>query len=451
MKPPACCDKFHSNYQHLLTLYTALEKLNKGLKVIHELSAVTMWPASVTPMAAQSDGSHGFWPEGFSSGAVDAGIKYSNRKDLMVITADRACSAAAVFTTNLCCAAPVLLSREHLQLSSFSVRALVCNSGNANAATGVKGMDDARAMAEAVARELAIKPEEVLVASTGVIGQLLPMDKVQSGIVSLPSSLQHDSVIDTAGAIMTTDTFPKFFTLEVRLSRGSIRLSGLGKGSGMICPNMATMLAFFTTDATIAPSLLQEALRYANCSSFNAITVDGDTSTNDMAAILASGTGPEIEADSEDYRLFCEALEALMIFLAKLIVIDGEGATKLVEVTVVGAADDRDAELAARTIAQSSLVKTAIHGEDANWGRVVASAGRSGAQFNQDDLELCFDNLVVLKPGFKADFSEEAASEIMAKSSYAITLRIGSGPGQARIWTCDLSKEYVDINGSYRS
>lgn len=428
-----------------------MEKLNKGLKVIHELSAATPWPASVTPMSAESDGTAGFWPEGFSSGAVDAGIKYSNRKDLMLLSADGPCSAAAVFTTNLCCAAPVELSRYHLQLSSGSMRALVCNSGNANAATGARGMDDARAMAAAVASELAIKPEEVVVASTGVIGQLLPMEKVLNGIKALPSSLQRDSALDAARAIMTTDTFPKFFSLKVQLSGGSVRLSGMAKGSGMICPNMATMLAFLATDASVDPTLLQKALHDANRSSFNAITVDGDTSTNDMAAILASGTAPEILADSQDYTLFCEALEALMTFLAKLIVIDGEGATKLVEIIVEGAADDRDAELAARTIAQSSLVKTAIHGEDANWGRVVAAAGRSGASFNQNELELFFNDLIILKPGFIADFSEEAAAEIMAKNSYSITLRLGRGTGYAKVWGCDLSKEYVDINGSYRS
>lgn len=428
-----------------------MEKLKKGLKVIHELSSLTLWPESVIPMKAEADGSHEFWPEGFSSGAVAAGIKYSNRNDLMLISADEASSAAAVFTTNLCCAAPVMLSREHLQISSSSIRAIVCNSGNANAATGAKGMDDARAMAEAAACALTIKPEEVLVASTGVIGQLLPMENVLGGIAALPSSLQSNSGIDAAGAIMTTDTFPKFFTLELRLSGGSVRLSGMAKGSGMICPNMATMLAFMATDAALTPSLLQEALRIANSNSFNAITVDGDTSTNDMAAILASGKGAEILADSRDYTLFCDALEALMTFLAKLIVIDGEGATKLVEVIVEGAADNRDAELAARTIAQSSLVKTALHGEDANWGRIVAAAGRSGAIFNQDEVELYFDDLSILKPGFIADFSEDAAAEIMAKSSYSITLRLSNGSGRARVWTCDLSKEYVDINGSYRS
>ena len=312
-------------------------------------------------------------------------------------------------------------------------------------------MDDALAMAEAVARELSFKPEEVLVASTGVIGQLMPMERVLKGISALPPTLQHDSVIDAAQAIMTTDTFPKFFTLELQLSGGKVRLSGIAKGSGMICPNMATMLAILATDASIAPDLLQKALAFANTHSFNAITVDGDTSTNDMVSILANCKGPEILADSQDFTLFCQALQALMTFLAKLIVIDGEGATKLVEVIVEGAIDDREAELAARTIAQSSLVKTAIHGEDANWGRIIAAAGRSGAFFNQEELELHFDDLTLLKPGLIADFSETEASRVMAKESYTITLRLGSGQGRATVWTCDLSKEYVDINGSYRS
>ena len=427
-----------------------MEKLSKGLKVIHELSAVTHWPASVTPMSADSDGTHGFWPAGFSSGAVSAAIKYE-RNDLMLLVADSPASAAALFTRNMCCAAPITLSRDHLHRSSSSVRAVICNSGNANAATGEKGMSDAVSMAEAVAQELSVKPEEVLVASTGVIGQLMPMERVLRGISALPPTLQQDSGIGAAQAIMTTDTFPKFFTLELQLSGGSVRLSGIAKGSGMICPNMATMLAILATDASIAPSLLQQALRLANYHSFNAITVDGDTSTNDMVSILASGKGPEIMADSNDFTLFCEALKALMTFLAKLIVIDGEGATKLVEVIVEGANDDREAELAARTIAQSSLVKTAIHGEDANWGRIIAAAGRSGAFFNQEELELHFDDLSILKPGLIADFSETEASGVMAKESYTITLRLGSGPGRATVWTCDLSKEYVDINGSYRS
>jgi len=428
-----------------------LENLSKGLKVIHHLLAITPWPSLVTPMAAASDGTQAFWPAGFSVGAVSANIKYSDRKDLMLLVTDGPATAAALFTQNRCCAAPITLSREHLHHSLSSVRAIVCNSGNANAATGEKGLNDAHAMAEAVASELSINPEEVLVASTGVIGQLLPMEKVLTGISSVVATLQRDSVFDAVGAIMTTDTFPKFFTLELQLSGGPIRLSGIAKGSGMICPNMATMLAFLATDASIEPLLLHEALEKANRHSFNAITVDGDTSTNDMVSILASGIGPNIKAESSDFTLFCDALEALMTFLAKLIVIDGEGATKLVGITVKGAADDRDAELAARTIAQSSLVKTAIHGEDANWGRIIAAAGRSGAIFDQENLELHFNELSILQPGLVADFSEEAAAKIMAKDSYTITLSLGNGSGEATIWSCDLSKEYVDINGSYRS
>ncbi|NTW11493.1 MAG: bifunctional glutamate N-acetyltransferase/amino-acid acetyltransferase ArgJ, partial [Chlorobiaceae bacterium] len=386
----------------------------------------------------------------FSSGAVNASIRYG-RNDLMILLGDVPSSAAAVFTTNLCCAAPVYVSKEHLEKMSGRVRALVCNSGNANAATGEKGMDDALAMAGAVASDFGLKPEEVIVASTGVIGQLLPMEKVIGGISSLPLVLQRESCLDAAEAIMTTDTFPKFFSVDVELSGGKCRLSGIAKGSGMISPNMATMLAFITTDAKISPELLKEALENANRTSFNAITVDGDTSTNDMAMILASGFGLEILSESEDFRLFSKALEALMTFLAKLIVIDGEGATKLVGITVEGAVSQRDAELAARTIAQSSLVKTAIHGEDANWGRIVAAAGRSGAVFNQEELELYFNDLCILKPSFIADFSEDEAAAVMSKKAYDITLKLGDGPGKATIWTCDLSKEYVEINGSYRS
>lgn len=427
-----------------------MHKLEKALNVISELAAATLWPQAVTPMPVGSNGEEGFWPAGFSSGAVTASIRY-DRNDLMILLGDIPSSAAALFTTNLCCAAPVLVSRSHLEKSGGMVRAVICNSGNANAATGEKGMDDARAMAEAVASDFGLNPEEVIVASTGVIGQLLPMEKVVGGISSLPLVLQRESCLDAAGAIMTTDTFPKFFTLDVELSGGKCRLSGIAKGSGMISPNMATMLAFMTTDAKIDPSLLKQALEKANRNSFNAITVDGDTSTNDMAMIMASGFGLEILPGSDDFGLFSDALEALMTFLAKLIVIDGEGATKLVGITVEGAADRKDAEIAARTIAQSSLVKTAIHGEDANWGRIIAAAGRSGALFNQDDLELYFNDLCILKPSFIADFSEDAAAEIMSKKAYDIILRVGKGPGKATIWTCDLSREYVDINGSYRS
>jgi glutamate N-acetyltransferase / amino-acid N-acetyltransferase len=432
------------------SMTSELQKLEKALAVIRELSAETSWPEPVSPMPPESNGDEGFWPAGFSSGAVDASIRYG-RNDLMILLGDVPSSTAAVFTTNLCCAAPVEVSREHLEKTSGSMRAVICNSGIANAATGEKGMDDARSMAACAASDFGLDAEEVVVASTGVIGQLLPMEKVIGGISVLPLVLQRESCVDAAMAIMTTDTFPKFFSLDVRLSGGRCRLSGIAKGSGMIAPNMATMLAFMATDAKITPELLKLALENANRNSFNAITVDGDTSTNDMAMIMASGFGLEILPDTDDFTLFSEALEALMTFLAKLIVIDGEGATKLVGITVEGAQTQMDAERAARTIAQSSLVKTAIHGEDANWGRIIAAAGRSGAVFIQEELELYFNDLCILRPSFVADFSEAEAAAIMAKKSYDITLRLGKGPGKSTIWTCDLSKEYVEINGSYRS
>ncbi|TCD47512.1 bifunctional glutamate N-acetyltransferase/amino-acid acetyltransferase ArgJ [Chlorobium sp. N1] len=402
-------------------------------------------------MGSPEEASAGFWPEGFVTSAASAGIKYSGRSDMFLMLSDTAAATAGVFTTNLCSAAPVVLSRRHLESAGGAMRAIVCNSGNANAATGEEGMKDAETMARETARALGIEAREVLVSSTGVIGQLLPMDKVAAGIEALPAGLQKESGIESAEAIMTTDTFPKFFSLDVALSHGTARISGIAKGSGMIAPNMATMLAFMATDASIGHELLQEALRRANSSSFNAITVDGDTSTNDMAVIMAGGTGPSIEAGSGDLERFTLALESLMGFLARLIVIDGEGATKLVEINVRDAATEEEAAMAARTIATSNLVKTALHGEDANWGRIIAAAGRSGARFREEDLELFFEELPILRKGLRADFSEEEAAAILHRPSYALTLRLGAGSASARVWTCDLSKEYVDINGSYRS
>jgi len=431
--------------------YTPLKKTEKALEVIQRHSKETSWPEGVVPMAPEHDGNEGFWPRGFATASVAAGIKYSGRTDLMVLLAEHDCTAAGVFTTNLCCAAPVHVSKKHLEMSSAAMRAIVCNSGNANAATGDQGMRDAISMAESAARAFAIPAESVIVSSTGVIGQTLPLDRVRAGISNLLPLCNTESGLLPAQAIMTTDTFPKFFFVDVILSGGTVRISGIAKGSGMICPNMATMLAFMATDASIEPALLQEALREANSHSFNAITVDGDTSTNDMAVILAGGTGPQVVKGSNDERLFKEALGALMEFLARLIVIDGEGASKLVTITVEGAENDHEATLAARTIAQSSLVKTALHGEDANWGRVIAAAGRSGARFHEEDLELFFNDLPVLRQNLNAEFSEEEAAEILAKQSYVITLKIGSGSGKATVWTCDLSKEYIEINGSYRS
>lgn len=430
---------------------TDYSKHHKAFSFIDALAAETSWPEHTTPLNVREADKKRFWPKGFSAGTAHAGIK-PGKKDIMVIKADEPSATAAVFTRNLCCAAPVVLSKEHLSLSASSMRAIVCNSGNANAATGEKGFSDAKAMAEKTAEALGIKPEEVIVSSTGVIGEPLPMEKINITLDSFSAVLLEDSCLKAAEAIMTTDTFPKFFGLDISLSSGTVRLCGVAKGSGMICPDMATMLAFLVTDANISQPLLQKMLSEVNERSFNTITVDGDTSTNDMVALLSgSSSNPEIRSGRPDAAIFKEALESLMTFLAKLIVRDGEGATKLVTIRVEGAATELDAKKAARTIADSNLVKTALHGEDANWGRIIAAAGRSGAVFSPENVSIKFNDLVILEPPYSSDFSENDAKKILSRDNYTITVSLGNGKEAAVVHTCDLSKEYIEINGSYRT
>ena len=427
-----------------------MEPFEKSVSAIQNLCDRSSWPEGVKPIIPGVTETGPFWPQGFTLSGINAGIK-PVRKDLMLLMSDGPASAASVFTTNRCCAAPVELSRLNIAASSGVMRAVICNSGNANAATGAQGMIDATRMAADTAASYGIEPEAVLVASTGVIGQLLPVEKISAAMPAIRTAAGSDNWRDAAEAIMTTDTFPKAFGVDVALSGGTARIAGIAKGSGMICPNMATMLAFLSTDVSIEPSLLQELLSAANAVSFNAITVDGDTSTNDMASILASGLGPQILADTADALLFGEALRSVMTMLAKLIVVDGEGATKFVEIRIQGAASDDEARLAAMTVANSPLVKTAIHGEDANWGRIIAAVGRSGASFIQEELSVSFDYEPILKPGLDARFSEEEAKKIMSKDAFTITVTLGNGQGKAVVWTCDLSKRYIEINGSYRS
>jgi len=427
-----------------------VSKLKKAYSAFERLSATTSWPDHVTPLPFGEGEEKRFWPAGFNAGTTSAAIK-ARRPDIMVVSSDQPSSAAAVFTRNLCSAAPVSLSKEHLRTSASSMRAVVCNSGNANAATGERGMRDAETMAAETAAALGVHPEEVLVASTGVIGVALPIERMSEAIGSFSAVVLEGSGADAALAIMTTDTFPKFIAVDIALSGGTARLSGIAKGSGMICPDMATMLGFLFTDAAIDPALLQEMLSAANERSFNAITVDGDTSTNDMAAILASGRSGQIVRGSDDAGIFFSALETVMTFLARLIVLDGEGATKLVEIRVEGAENDEDAKKAARTIAGSSLVKTAMNGEDANWGRIIAAVGRSGARVDTERLTVKFNDLAILEPGYRSDFSEEEAKKILAEPGYTITISMGRGTGSASVWTCDLSREYVEINADYRT
>ncbi|MDR2135901.1 MAG: bifunctional glutamate N-acetyltransferase/amino-acid acetyltransferase ArgJ [Treponema sp.] len=398
-------------------------------------------------------------PGGFRAGGIWCGIKAGSRKrDLALIYADRPCAAAAVFTTNRVKAAPVLVSREHL--AGGILRAVIANSGNANACTGEAGLAAARRMAELAAGEFAISPREVAVASTGVIGAPLPIAAIESGISSLADSIRpgpagHEAALE---AIMTTDTRKKAAALELEIGGATARLGGMVKGSGMIHPSMATMLCFLTTDAAISRELLDRALRRAVRRSFNRVTVDGDTSTNDTVIIMANGEAgnPPIEAEGPDYGLFAEALEALCVKLARALARDGEGATRLVTVRVRGAADEGAAELLARAVASSSLVKAACFGADANWGRVLCAMGYAGADFDPAVVALRFagagGEVLVCESGAPVPFSEEEARRVLSGEEIEIRVDLaGGGPGAADAWGCDLSYDYVRINGDYRS
>ncbi len=389
-------------------------------------------------------------PRGFTAAGVAAGIK-NGKKDMALLCADREAAAAGVFTTNRVKAAPVLVTMEHLR--SGRARAVVMNSGNANACNGIRGVEDARAMAAAVGELLNVPAEQVLVASTGVIGQPLPMDRVLAGIRRAAAELSRAGGADAAAAIMTTDTFTKEAAVRVELGGAGVTIGGMAKGSGMIHPNMATMLCFITTDAAITPAMLKKALAAVVDCTFNMITVDGDTSTNDMALALAGGAAGNrlVDAEGPDFAAFCAALEQVCRRLAVDIARDGEGATKLLEVRVQGARSRRDARLAARAVAASNLVKTAVFGEDANWGRVLCAAGYSGAEFNPDMVDIFIGDVKVAENGGSLPFSEERAAGVLARDHVIITLDFKSGDCAATAWGCDLTYDYVRINGSYRT
>lgn len=390
-------------------------------------------------------------PAGFTAAGVAAGIKKNGNPDVAVIAAETPCAAAGVFTINKAKAAPVLLSMAHLEASGGRAQAVIVNAGCANACTGEQGSADAREMAALTASILGCEQEEVLVASTGVIGVSLPMTNVRAGIGHALSARTPSGGGDAGLAIMTTDPFPKSQAVECELADGrTFRVGGIAKGSGMIEPRMATMLAFLTTDVEIEPELLRRALVKAVDRTFNAITVDGECSTNDCAIVMASGaSGARIaEADLDD---FAAALAHVSGAMARDIVRGGEGATKLVEITVSGAATEGDAWLAARTVANSPLVKTAIHGGDPNWGRLVAAAGRSGAAFEIERVSVAIGGVRVFERGVPHDERAEAAAEIFRQKEIAITIDLGLGEGAATMWTCDFSAEYVRINGEYRT
>jgi glutamate N-acetyltransferase / amino-acid N-acetyltransferase len=383
---------------------------------------------------------------GFTAGAASAGVKdgTSRRTDVALIVSDRTCAAAGVFTTNEVIAAPCIVTRRHLEQGRL--RAIVVNSGNANACTGEQGERDAVAMAQAAAQRIGCDPHEVAVASTGVIGVPLPVRRIATAVKEL--RLEAEAWIDVAKAIMTTDTKPKNIGVELQLEAGTVHLRGIAKGAGMIHPNMATMLAFVLTDAKVAAGELQELLEDAADESFNLISIDGDTSTNDTLLLLANGASG-IEPRGDDLKMFGSAVRGLCESLAREILGDGEGVTKVFEVRVSGAASAEDARRAARTITTSNLVKTAIHGADPNWGRILAAAGRSGAKVDQTRASVRIADVAVFAEGTPRAFDNDAVRRVFEQKDITIGVDLGVGAESARAWGTDLSAEYVRINAEY--
>jgi glutamate N-acetyltransferase/amino-acid N-acetyltransferase len=396
-------------------------------------------------------------PAGFRAAGVACGIKRrpadggSAPLDFALLAADEPVSAAAVFTTNKAVAAPIVVSREHLARSGGRAKVIAVNSGCANACTGEAGLEVARGMAGAAASALGCTPEHVLIASTGVIGVPLDLAKIRHGVAAASAELSVAGHEAATRAIMTTDPFPKSCAVVVDAPNGPITVGGIAKGSGMIEPRMATMLAFLTTDARIEPAVLAHALRRVVDQSFNAITVDGECSTNDCVFALASGRSGTAITRADD-PAFLEAFGAVAGHLAREVVRGGEGATKLVTVHVTGAATHADAWLAARTIANSPLVKTAIHGGDPNWGRLVAAAGRSGAAFNLDRASVSIGEVPLLTRGVPHDERSSDAADVLNAATIVVTVDLGAdGHHDATMWTCDFSAEYVRINAEYRT
>ena len=388
------------------------------------------------------------YPEGFLAASINCGIK-AEKKDLTLLVCPKGAAIAATFTQNLCCAAPVILDKEHLRSGKF--RAIITNSGNANAATGDKGLADARATAVALAKELNCAVEEVYVCSTGCIGKFLPVEKIISGIPEIVKCLENSAKADSDAAegILTTDLVKKQVRRDVKLSGGTVKIGGMCKGSGMIAPNMATMLAYLTTDAKIEQALLQEMFSKAVKASFNHVSVDGDTSTNDSAFLFASGeSGISLES-REDIAAFENALTDACIELAKDIARDGEGATKFVEVTVEGAKTVKDAEIIAKTIANSPLVKTSICGGDPNWGRILAAAGRAGVPYDQYSVDLYMGNLPAALGGMNSGTPREKLAEVYRQKEVFVRLVLKEGNASFTAWTCDMTHGYIDINVDY--
>ncbi len=390
-------------------------------------------------------------PAGFRAAGVACGIKANGKPDLALVVSDAPASAAAVFTTNVAQAAPILVSRQHLASSGGRASAIVVNSGCANACTGPDGLRDATEMARATAQTLGVSPEAVLVASTGVIGVKLVMPTVTKGIAQAAAALSGGGGADAARAIMTTDPFAKEAAAEASTAKGTFRVGGMAKGSGMIEPMMATMLGFVTTDAQVEPALLQRALTAAVEDTFNAISVDGECSTNDCVIALANGASGVTLRD-EDYPTLVAALRRVCEPLAIDVVRGGEGATKLITIRVTGAPTAADAKATARALANSPLVKTAVHGGDPNWGRLVAVAGRATRSLVLDRATIRIGPIVLFSDGGPHDERAPQAADYLKGKDISLEVDLGTGgSGEARMWTCDLSADYVRINADYRT
>ncbi len=397
---------------------------------------------------------------GFRAAGVHAGLKKDGALDFALISSEADCATAGVFTRNKVKAAPVLLNMERLRDNAAGIRAVAINTVSANACTGALGLENARASADLVSEHLGINSDQVLVMSTGVIGTHLPMDKIARG-VALASENLGDGWSDAAAGIMTTDTRPKLGSVTFETSKGQVTLAGIVKGAGMIAPNMATMLSVIATDARIELPLAQAALSAATQSSYNRIVIDGDTSTNDMVFLMCNGASGVDVSDEADVEIFQAALNALAKHLAQAVVRDGEGVTKFVTLDIRNAESVAAAERIGQTIGASVLTKSAFYGSDANWGRIIAAAGRAEAPFDPDSSSLYVaageslpaaeKGLLIFSQGMPTDYLEDDAAAIMAKPSITFTLDCGLGGAEATIWTCDISHDYITINGDYRS
>jgi len=395
-------------------------------------------------------------PLGFEAGAVACGLKESGNLDLALLYSEKDCTVAGVFTRNQVVAAPVILNRKTLAQNRNHIRGVVINAGNANACTGEQGIAAADDMQATAAGLFNCNPEQFFVLSTGIIGVPLPVEKVGAGLRIAINKMSAENGAAAAEAITTTDTYAKYLALQMPLAGGLVTIGGMAKGAAMIHPNMATMLGIITTDAEIPAGALQDLLTSAVNGSFNRISVDGDTSTNDSVLLLANGASGVVLEDGESLARFAEGLTYICTELAKMIVRDGEGASKFVEVQVRGAGRDSAAQAVAETIVTSPLVKTALAGSDANWGRILAAAGRAGVTFDQEQVDLWVCNpgaapLQLVAKGEPTPYSEDEAAAIFARPEIDIHLSLGSGDGTCTFWTCDLTREYVSLNADYRT